>query len=197
MSVTEQTGASTEAASAPSFKERLAQRRKELAEATNFEIEVPGYDGLWARYRVLGHEENRLIGLGVEERVAEMGLEGNAAQATGERLTAAEVLAEACIELLEYKGRDKQHKPIYESTGYRWTWQAAQDLFGVDLPAGVEMKDVLGYIFPYPRDILMVLMFNEYMERSMGYLPEVDGLMQGESPAASAATTSGSSRPRR
>src|SRR5690349_13080998 len=121
MSVTEETGASAEVVPAPSFKERLAQRRRELESNTTFELEVPGYDGLWARYRPLGYEEVRAIGLRIEKDVASMGMNGDEAQVMGERLTAAETLAEACVELLEAKGAG-----VFETTGYRWTWQAAR-----------------------------------------------------------------------
>ena len=189
MSITQEAGASTEVVPALSFKERLAQRRKELEANTTFEIEVPGYDGLWARYRTLGHEENRLIGLGIEKEIAEMGLEDDKAQATGERLTAAGVLAEACIELLEFKGRDDQRRPIFQSTGYRWTGQAARDLFDVDIPPGVDARTALGFIFPYPRDMLLALMFNQYMEQASGYLPEMEQQLMGESQAPSGPTT--------
>ncbi len=197
MAVVDEPGTSTEVVPAASFKERLARRRRELEADTTFELKVPGYDDLWARCRALGAEEMRLIGLRIEGEVAEMGLEPEEAQARGERLTAAESLSEACIELLEFKGLNDQQRPIFESTGYRFTWQAARDLFGVDLPEGVSARTAVEFIFPYPRDMLMLMMSSDYMERSLGFLPEIDKVLSGESPAASAATTSGSSRPQR
>lgn len=187
MSTIEEPGATTQAVPALTFKERLAQRRRELESNANFEIAVPGYQDLWARYRVLGYEEIRGIGVRVEEETDD--------SISRERLTAASTLAEACVELLELKGRDHANKPVFESTGCRWSATAARDFFEVDLPEGVVARDAVMAIFPYPRDMLMMSHFEDYLAESMGYLPELEKVLQGESPAASAATTSVSSQP--
>lgn len=165
---------------ASSLKERLAKRRKELESEANFELPVPGYDGLWARYRVLGYEEIRGIGLRIEEEAAD--------QTSAERLTAAETLAEACIELLEHVGADDRGKPVFESLGKRWSAATVNEFFGASLPDGVIARDAVLAVFPYPRDMLMMSHFQEYMEEGMKYLPEIEQAMQGESRAASAAT---------
>lgn len=168
-------------AAAPSFKEKLAQRRKELEENTSFEMAVPGYENLWARYRVLGYEDMRSLGLAIETEVEN--------QAAGERLTAAATLLRACDELLEFQGPDAQGKPIFASLGCRWSLYAARELFGLELPDGVEDREALLQIFPYPRDMLLVTHFNDYVEMGMGYLPQIEEALMGESPAASAATS--------
>ena len=178
---------SVPAASAPTLKERLAKRRRELEQNTTFELPVLGYeaDGLWARYRALGYAETRAIGLRIEGETND--------QASGERLTAAETLAEACVELLEITGTDDEGKPTFQSLGYRWTAQAAREFFDIDLPEGVVARDAITYIFPYPRDILMMKHFDDYISAAMGFLPEIEQILMGESRAPSGATTSVSS----
>lgn len=163
------------------FKQRLSQRRKELEADATFAIEVNGYPDLWARYKILGFEEVRGIGLRVEAEVDD--------QVTGERLTAATSLAEACIELCEYKGRDDKGAPILEGTGFKWTAAAARELFEVELPEGVVARDAVLAIFPYPRDMLMMQHFEDYLTEGMGFIPEIEAILSGESRAASAATT--------
>lgn len=167
-----------------SFKDRLARRRQELESDAVFEMPVPGYDDLWARYRVLGYEEIRNVGLRVEAETRE--------QVAGERLTAAATLAEANIDLLEYKGQDDQGRPIFEALGYRWSWRAAQDLFGVENAEGMTARDALLHIFPYPRDMLLANHFQEYLELGMSFLPRIEEVLQGESRAPLGPTTSDS-----
>ncbi len=163
-----------------SFQQKLARRRQELEQVTTFELQVPGYEDLWARYRALGYEDVRAIGLKIEE---ELGNQGDpvATQITGERLTAAATLAEACIDLLQYKGRDDQGKPIFQVLGYRWSEKAGRELFELDIPEGVAAREVLTMVFPYPRDMLMMTHNQEYLEESMGYLPQIEELLMGES----------------
>lgn len=180
MAVTDEAGASVEVAPALTFKERLAKRRKELESDVTFEIEVPGYEDLWSRYRVLGYDEIRNIGM----KVADEG--GDAIYR--ERMNAAATLAEACVELLEFRGYENG-KPVYESTGYKWSAEAARDLFQVPLPDGVANKDAIIQIFPYPRDMLMMKHFEDYLAEGMGFLPEIEETLQRELPGASAATT--------
>jgi hypothetical protein len=177
----EEAGTSVEVTPALTFKQRLAQRRKELEADATFELEVNGYPGLWARYRILGYEEIRDIGIRIEGEVT--------SQSAGERLTAATTLAEACLELLELKGYDDKGKPILEGMGFKWTAMAARELFDVELPDGVVARDAIMAIFPYPRDMLMMQHFENYLEQGMGYIPEIERVLQGESRAASAATT--------
>lgn len=169
------------------FKQRLAQRRKELEDTTSIDIQVPGYENLYARYRVLGYEEGRDIARRVTEEA-----DGN--MTTIERLNAASSLAEACEELLEYKGRDPEGKPVFESTGYRWGAPAARDLFDANLPDGAIARDAVMAVFPYPRDTLMMTHYETYLGEAMGFLPEIERILQGESLAASAVTTSDSSQ---
>lgn len=165
-----------------SFKQKLALRRKELEADATFELPVPGYEDLWARYKALGYEEVRSIGLRVEEETDD--------QVTGERLTAAATLAEACVDLLEFKGLDEHRKPTFENLGCRWSWQAGRDLFELDIPEGVAARDVLTMIFPYPRDMLMMNHFEEYLASAMGYLPEIEKILLGESKGRSDVTSS-------
>lgn len=155
------------------FKERLAQRRKELEASSTFDLPVIGYDDLWVRYRCLGYEETRAIGMRVEEETQD--------QAAGERLTAAAVMAEACTELFECTGKDDHGKPILVGLGYRWTQKAAADLFGVYLPEGVTARDALLAIYPYPRDTLMMRHWQDYLENSLQFLPELEEVLRGES----------------
>lgn len=158
-----------------SFKERLVQRRRELEQNTTFELPVPGYADLYAMYRALGFEEIRAIGLRIEEETSD--------QVTGERLTAAETLSDACIELMERKADDPNGKPVLEGLGYRWSAAAARELFGVELPDGVVARDAIQKIFPYPRDMLMMTHFQDYLTESMGFLPQIEEILRGESPA--------------
>jgi hypothetical protein len=160
-----------------SLKERLARKRRELEENTTFEIPVPGYEkeGLWARYRALGFEDVRNIGIRIEGETSD--------QVTGERLTAAETLTEACIELLEFQGYGPDGQPKFDELGYRWTAAAGRDLFGIDIPDGVTARDAIMMVFPYPRDLLMTNHFQGYLEASMGYLPQMEEIMRGESAA--------------
>lgn len=181
MSTTEQMGTDQSVPSL-SFKARLAERRKELTENTVVDIQVPVYDNLWARYRILGYEEIRGIGMRVEQETDDA--------VTAERLTAATTLAEACIELLEFKGKDPQGKPIFEQTGYSWGASVARDLFEIEgIPEGVPKRDALIAIFPYPRDLPMMTHFEEYLREGQTFLPEIEEVLQGESLAASAPTT--------
>ena len=166
-----------------SFKAGLSQRRKDLQANTTFDMPVPGYDdlALWVRYRVLGFEDLKAIGLEIESETSD--------QTLGERLTASQTLVAACEDLLHYKGRDSQSKPILASLGYQWGLSAARDLFEVELPEGVADREALLEIFPYPRDMLLVTHFNDYVEMGMSYLPSIDEVIQGESRAAPAATS--------
>lgn len=185
MSVTqEETQISTEAQSGGSLKERLSRARRELEENTTFELPVAGYEkeGLWARYRALGFSDVRAIGQRLEEETTD--------QIEGERLTAAATLSEACVQLLEYKGVGADGKPAFEELGYRWSAAAARDLFGVEVPDGVDMRDAVMMVFPYPRDLLMTNHFQAYLEASMGYLPQIEEILRGESQAPSGATKS-------
>lgn len=189
MSITEQPGTDAPAEVPElSFKQRLAKRRKELEDTTSIQIRVPGYEDLWARYRVLGYEESRDIARRVEEEAA-----GD--MTTMERLNAATMLAEACEELLEYKGLDAERKPVFEATGFRWSAAAARDLFESEVPDGAIARDAVMAIFPYPRDMLMMTHYEEYIGEAMGFLPEIERILQGESSAASAQTTSDFSPP--
>lgn len=187
MSITTHPGMSHNGVPELTFKERLRARRKSLVDNVVFEMPIPGYekDGLWGRYRVLGYEEIRGISVRVEGETDD--------PITVERLTAAVTLVESCEELLELTGNDDNGKPIFQSTGYRWSPAAASELFDVHLPDGVAQRDAIMQIFPYPRDILMMKHFEDYLGASMGYLPEIEEVLQGESQAASAPTTSVSS----
>jgi hypothetical protein len=187
MTTIDDAGVTSMAAPALTFKERLARARKELEADAVFDLEVPWYPDLWATYRVLGFEEIRSVGIRVEAETQD--------QVTAERLTAAQTLAESCLELKEFRGYDDKGKPILEGTGYRWSAAAARELFGVELPEGVEAPDAVIAIFPYPRDMLMMNHFQEYLAAGMSYMPEIERVLQGESPAASAATTSDSLLP--
>jgi hypothetical protein len=178
-----------------SFKERLKQQRRALEEDTTFTLPIPYYKDLYARYRVVGFEEMRAIGLRVEKEATD--------QLSGEKLTAAETLAEACEALLERTGEDSDGKPILEPVtneqghGYRWGAPAARDLFDVAVLDGTAARDAIMRIFPVPRDMLLMSHFEDFLAEGMGYLPQIEEILRGESPGALAATTSGSSRPRR
>lgn len=165
-----------------SFKQQLSQRRKELENAASFELEIPGYKDFWARYRPLGYEEVRAIGLRVEQETAD--------QAAGERLVAAETLAEACVDLLHLKSVDDESKPIFEQLGYRWSWEAGRDLFDLSVPEGTYARDVVTMVFPYPRDMLMMRHFQDFLAESMGFLPEIEEILMGESRGRSDGTSS-------
>ena len=163
---------------AASFKDRLAQKRRELVEKSVFELAVPGYEelGLYARYRVLGYTDVRQMGLRNEGEAQ--------TTAEGERNTAADVLAEACVGLLEKTGVDEEGKPVFTELGYRWTANAARDLFGIELPEGVLDRTAIQSIFPYPHDMPMMRHFNDYMtEADMGN-ENIEETLLGESPAA-------------
>lgn len=188
MSITNDTGTPVRVVPL-TFKERLAQRRRELESDATFELEVPGYEDLWARYRVLGYEEIRGIGLRVEDETDDT--------VTAERLTAAGTLAEACIELLEFKGTDDNNKPIFESTGGKWSASTVREYFEINLPDGVAAREAVLAVFPYPRDLLMMTHSQEYLEEAMEYVPKLERVMQGESRGATAPTTSGSLRQQR
>jgi hypothetical protein len=168
---------------ATSFKERLARRRRELEAAHPFVLEVPGYEDLYARYRVLGFEDIRGIGTRVEKETSD--------QAHGERLTAAETLAIACEGLLERRGTDDSDQPIYHELGHVWDVAGVRELFEVDLPDFAAQRDAVMAVFPAPRDMLMMKHFNEYLEQAMGYLPEIEELLAGEPGGPSAGTSSG------
>ncbi len=180
---TTKAGAGTSVAPASTFKQRLAQRRKELEADAIFPLEVAGYPDLWANYRILGFEEIRGIGLRVEEETPDL--------ITRERLTAATTLAEACVELFEFKGTDDEGKPILEKMGYRWSAESARELFDVELPEGVNAREALMAIFPYPRDLLMMQHFEDYLSKGMGYVPEIEALLSRELKEPSAPTSSG------
>ncbi len=170
---------------ATSFKERLAQRRKELEAKTSVVLAVPGYEhlGLYARYRVLGYEDIREIGLRQETEAM--------TQTEGERNTAAQTLADACEDLMEKTGEDEEGRPIFQTLGYRWSAKAASDLFEVDnLPEGALAVTAVKAIFPYPHDMLMMRHFQEYLADADLGIGEMEGQILGESQVPSAGTSS-------
>lgn len=168
---------------AASFEERLARRRKEKLAKAFFELPVSGYEslGLWARYRVLGYDDVRTIGLRNEEEAVSV--------SASERATAADVLTEACLTLLEKTGVDESGKLTFRELNYRWSAAAARDLFDVDdLPEGTPDAAAIQTIFAPPHDMPMMTHFQQYMERADMGIGEVEGSFMGESRAGSEET---------
>jgi len=159
-----------------SVQERLAARREQLQHDRFCELPVPGYeDILLARYRILGRTELKPIA------------RNNAGQDEDEQelCNALDTLIQACEDLLELKGSE-DGKPVYESLGRKWTVATAREYFGVELPTDATARDALLAIFP-PTQTELLAHFIAYDAELLTTAAEVDGAIQGNSEARSAA----------
>lgn len=165
-----------------SVKGRFAARRRELQSKTVLDpLAVPGYDGLYARYRILGYEDMREIGLRNEEEAPSI--------AEGEKWTAADTLVDACVDLMEPIGKDDEGRLIFQSLSYRWTAQAARDLFETEVPEDATGREALLSVFPYPQDMLLMTHFQEYVtDANLAGINDLEPRLMGESRAASEPT---------
>jgi hypothetical protein len=164
-----------------SLKERIAERHRRVHENRTFDLPVPGYaDMLGARYRPLPIEKTLEIYLRYQSGSLAPETEVDANDIVA---AAADMLVNACEELLEKNGDGSYH-----GMSTRWTTAAIADLF----PLGEETDSV--------RDALMAAIttdgvmehFNAYALEAAKVRKDLDGAVEGESAAATAATSSNS-----
>lgn len=119
-----------------SLAHRVAQRRKEreARRGTIVTVPVPGFEDLFAvNYRRLTLEERSEI---VDRNDV---LEGGAGSMT---TGAADLLINACVDILEITGQDEAGEPIYLPLGKKWTPSVIAELFEEDTQ-GVTVRDAL------------------------------------------------------
>lgn len=155
-----------------SIADILAQRRAQLANkrAKEMTIPVPGYEDVLAcRYRQLPAEEK----LDIVHRHEGVGSDG-----ANEIAAAADVLINACIELVKVTGKDDAGELQYEGLGYRWTADGVVALFKVELPENATARQAIRAVLD-GEDILTHL--SDYHFARIKILNEGDELVQGES----------------
>lgn len=124
-------------APAGSLSERLTQIRKDRERKRGSIITIPveGTDGLLAAsYRRLSFEEKSDIA----KRHDGIGTDGS-----DEVAAAADLLINACQDLLEVVGKDADGKPEYRSLGKRWTTTTISELFGIELPENATVRQAM------------------------------------------------------
>lgn len=155
-----------------SLAARVAARREERVakRSAKFVLTVPGFrDMLAARYRPLDFEDKRKIQL----RYDGIGEDGAA-----EVNAAADLLVNACEELLEITGRDESGAPTYERVGIGWHPGVVRETFGLDdMPERTSQREAL--ILALGSDAVMTH-FGEYAQQADSILLEGEEAAQGE-----------------
>ncbi len=156
-----------------SLRDRLAARRRQLAERDFFTQPILGYEdlGLYARYEVLDFTTRSKIGqrhaTAISRKETEIG---------GTRDAAADTLAQACVGLLEKVGEDGGFREL--APGF--TADAIREYIVPDLPEGATVRQAILAMFPAPHDGLVADMLTDYAERCSQIDPDHDEEMAGE-----------------
>lgn len=153
-----------------SLADILAQRRAQLVtrRAKTLTIPVPGYEDLIAcHYRQLPAEEK----LDIVHRH-----DGIGSDATNEIAAGADLLINACIELVQPTEKDASGEMQYEGLGHKWNAQGVAALFKVELPADATARQAIRAVLD-GEDILSHV--GAYHIARMRVLNEGDEVVQG------------------
>lgn len=157
-----------------SLADRVAARREERVQkrSANFVLGIPGFrDMLAARYKPLEFEKKREIQLkhdGIGEDPAD------------EVSASADLLINACVEVLEITGEDETGKPIYESLAPGWSPDLIRSTFRIPYP-GNSTRQAL----------VEALGSDDVMEHFGEYAKEADAILsEGEEAAVGEAQPS-------
>lgn len=153
-----------------SLQERIAERHRRVREERTVVLPVPGFsDLLAARYRPLPIQD-RLRILRKHQNAGEDGDDLVAA--------AADVLINACEDLLEKNGSD------WKSLGKKWTSSAIGELFPVAISEDTTAREALTQALTSDQ---IVEHSGEYNDECDKIRAELEGATEGESKATSVA----------
>lgn len=156
-----------------SLAARVAARREERVakRSAKFVLTVPGFrDLLAARYRPLDFEAKRKV---------QLRHEGIGEDAADEVAAGADLLINACEEVLEITGVGEDGQPTYESLSRGWSAPVVRDVFGLsDLPEGATVRQAL--ILALGSDAVMTH-FGEYAQEADRILLDGEDVAVGES----------------
>jgi hypothetical protein len=122
---------------AGSLEDKIAQRRRdrEQKRKTVLTIPIPGYEDLFAAsYKRLTFEQKRTISYRHENVGSD---------ATDEVGFAADLLQNACTDLLEVVGENPDGSKQYRSLGVKWITASIIKLFQIELPATATARTAL------------------------------------------------------
>lgn len=163
----------TQEVAAGSLQDRIARRQREIEQAPEHTIviPVPDFEDILAvQYRTLDYREMMII---------EARQEKNKDDAERILFVAADKLIKACIRLVEPTGTDE-----YTETGYKWSLDAARDLFGKDLPNGTSARQAL--IACFKDEETLVMHAGAWAEQREKVRARVESEVSGESSASTA-----------
>lgn len=154
-----------------SLASRVAARREQIiaGRSAKFVLPIPGYTGLLAaRYRPLSYEVKRKIQLR-HEKIGE--------DAADEVAASADLLINACVEVLEVTGSGPDGE-TYETISQGWSAQVIASTFALDLEPTTTARTAL--IMALGSDDVMAH-FGQYARASDQILAAAEEGAQGES----------------
>jgi hypothetical protein len=150
-----------------SLADRVAARRQERVQkrSAKFVLTIPGFRDLLAvRYQTLTFEKRREI---------QLRHEGIGENADDEVAAAADLLINACVEVLEVTGKDDVGNPTFETVAAGWTPDLIRSTFGTE------------YVGNSTRQALIeALGSTEVMDHFGEYIQEADAILSDGEEAA-------------
>lgn len=154
-----------------SLAARVAARREQrvASRSAKFILPIPGYkDLLAARYKPLSFEQKRKI---------QLRHDGIGEDADDEVAASADLLINACVEVLEITGSTETGEPSYETISGGWSAGVIASTFGLDIAPQMTARAAL--IMALGSDDVMEH-FGQYAQAADAILADGEEAAQGE-----------------